>query len=156
MQRQTALLVASGLAALALLGVAACASPAGEPRAPVNSDAGLALRGYDPVAYFERGAATPGDAAYTTRYGGIEYRFASDAHRARFEAEPARYLPQYGGYCAIAMAWDRVADVDPEAWAIVDDRLFLNNSTLAHALWQLGRRRNIEAADEHWKRRRAP
>lgn len=148
--------IASGLALLALLGPAACASPTGEPRDPINSDAGLGLRGYDPVAYFALRVATRGDAAHTTHYGGVEYRFASAEHLARFEADPVRYLPQYGGYCAIAMAWDRVADVDPEAWAIVDGRLFLNNSAFAHALWKLGRGRNIEAADAHWKQRGAP
>lgn len=102
--------LACGLAALALLGAGACASPPGEPRQPANSDAGLGLRGYDRVAYFERGAATPGDPVLTAHHHGAEHRFASAANRARFEVDPARYLPEYGGYCAIAMAWDRVAD----------------------------------------------
>ncbi len=136
---------------LCVLVLGACASPPRSPAPAVNAEASVALHGYDPVAYFTRGEPTPGSERYTTTWRGVVYRFASPEHLALFQAEPERYLPQYGGYCAIAMAWDRIADIDPQQWAIVDGRLYLNNSAFAHTLWSFDRRGNIEDADRNWR-----
>jgi len=120
------------------------------PVVAVNAVNGLALKGYDPVAYFITRKATPGRDGYTLRFNGATYRFASAENRARFAAAPQMYAPQYGGYCAYAMAIDRIADIDPERWAIVDGKLYLNNNRFVHALWTVNKSGNIVAADRHW------
>jgi hypothetical protein len=118
--------------------------------APVNSADGVALKGYDPVAYFTTGAPTPGVDGYTLRWKGVTYRFASAENRARFNADPERYAPQYGGYCAYAMSINRIADIDPARWTIVDGKLYLNNNLLSQALWSVSTRGKIGSADRHW------
>ena len=118
--------------------------------APVNSADGVALKGYDPVAYFTTGAPTPGVDGYTLRWKGVTYRFASAENRARFNADPERYAPQYGGYCAYAMSINRIADIDPARWTIVDGKLYLNNNLLSQALWSVSTRGKIVSADQHW------
>jgi YHS domain-containing protein len=120
------------------------------PVVAVNAVNGLALKGYDPVAYFMTGKATPGSDAYTHRFNGATYRFASSENRDRFAAVPETYVPQYGGYCAYSMAIDRIADIDPERWAIVDGKLYLNNNRFVHALWSVNRNGNIVSADRNW------
>jgi len=120
------------------------------PIEAINTERGLALEGYDPVSYFEVGGAIQGTAAFTLRYKGAVYRFASAAHRERFTAEPQRFLPQYGGYCALAIAFNRIADIDPQYWDIVKDRLYLNNGILAETLWSLNKAGNIRRGDQNW------
>jgi YHS domain-containing protein len=133
------------------LGVAVAASAADRSAvAPVNATNGIALKGYDPVAYFTVGQAMPGRDAYIFSWKGLPYRFASAENRDRFAADPDKYVPRYGGYCAYAMAIDRIADIDPERWAIVDGKLYLNNNRFAHALWSVNKRANIAAADGNW------
>jgi len=132
-----------------LLSVAVAVS-ARDPVAEVNVTDGLAIKGYDPVAYFTTGQPTPGLDTYTVRWQGVTYRFASAENQARFEADPAQYLPQYGGYCAYAMSLNRIADIDPERWAIVDGKLYLNNGRSAYTLWSINKSGNIADADRHW------
>ena len=120
------------------------------PVVSVNVANGLALKGYDPVAYFTIGQAKPGHDMYTLRFKGVTYWFVSAENRDRFAASPETYVPQYGGYCAYAMSIDRIADIDPERWAIVDGKLYLNNNRLVHALWSVNRNGNIASADRNW------
>jgi YHS domain-containing protein len=137
-----------GAVALALtLGVAAGADT---PVAAVNAEGGVALQGYDPVAYFTTGAATLGVSTHAYQWMGVTYYFASADNRERFQTAPDAYLPQYGGYCAYAMSLNRIADVDPARWAIVDGKLYLNNNRFAHTLWSLSKNGNIAAADQNW------
>jgi hypothetical protein len=124
-----------------------------EPVAAVNTTDGLALRGYDPVAYFTTATPTPGLERYTWVWQGASYRFASADDLAAFRDAPERYAPQYGGYCAMAMSLDRIADADPTQWAIVGGKLYVNNNPSAHAAWSKGPVERIGAADEHWARR---
>ncbi len=88
---------------------------------------GVAIEGYDPVAYFPEGggAAQSGDPSISTVYEGVTYNFASAANRDRFVAEPRHYEPAYGGWCAYAMAKGNKINVDPEAFLIQNDRLLL-------------------------------
>lgn len=130
--------------------LAAALAHAVEPVAPVSTEGGLALHGHDPVAYFTEGAPTEGSVQHTYQWRGATYRFASAENRERFAAEPARYAPQYGGYCAIAMAHDSIADIDPDRWAIVDGKLYLNNNWLAQKLWSVDRSGNIVKGDRNW------
>jgi len=128
-------------------GVARAETP---PVAVVNAADGIALKGYDTVAYFTTGEPTPGVDGYTHRWKGVTYRFASAENRDRFKADPERYVPQYGGYCAYAMSVDRIADIDPSRWAIVDGKLYLNNNRLSQALWSVNKRGKIVSGDRNW------
>jgi len=112
-------LVVAGAALTAYLGRA-------RPAYNVGAD-GLALGGFDPVSYFADGGAAPlpGDPAITARHDGRVYRFASAASRDRFVADPARWEPAYGGWCAYAVANGYKFEVDPESWIVEDGRLLL-------------------------------
>jgi YHS domain-containing protein len=130
-------------------GIAVAASEK-TPVAAVNAAGDIGVKGYDPVAYFTLGQPTPGLDQYTYRWKGVIYRFASADNLKRFKADPEKYLPQYGGYCAYAMAINRIADIDPSRWAIVDGKLYLNNNFLSYHLWSLNKSGNIAAADHNW------
>ena len=132
--------------ALATLG----ALPAGPARAAAFSEGGLAIRGYDPVAYFERGAPVRGVAEFETEHDGATWRFASADNLAAFEADPARYAPQYGGYCAYAAAFGSKAPTDPDAWKIVDGKLYLNLNKGIQARWEKDIPGFIAKADRNW------
>ena len=122
----------------------------GSPVAAVNTSEGIGLKGYDSVAYFVTGQPTKGVEAYSLVWNGVTYRFASEENLNRFKAEPQKYLPQYGGYCAYAMSLNRIADIDPIRWAIVDGKLYLNNGYIAQELWSFNRRGNIASGDRNW------
>lgn len=118
--------------------------------APVFSADGAAIRGYDPVAYFTADEAVPGKPEFTAEYEGATWRFASAANRDAFLADPAKYAPQYGGYCAWAVSQGYTAPVDPEAWSVRDGKLYLNYSTAVRVRWALDKSGNIAAADANW------
>lgn len=92
------------------------------------SSTGLAMQGYDPVAYFTVGEATKGDYRITALHDDALYRFSSEENKAAFEANPEAYLPAYGGYCAFGTAMGFKFDGDPNHWKIVDNKLYLNLS----------------------------
>lgn len=115
-----------------------------------RSRSGLALDGYDAVAYFTDGKAVRGSAAFAHVHDGTTYHFASSAHRDAFAAEPARYLPQYGGFCAWAVSRGYTAPTDPQAWRIVDGRLYLNYSRSVQKTWEQDVPGNIRKGDGHW------
>ncbi len=127
------------------------AGPAAVARAGVvNTDGGPAVGGYDPVAYFSEGRAVMGQPGIAAEHDGGVYRFASDANRAAFLADPAKYLPQYGGWCAYGMARGYKAVVDPRAFAIVDGRLYLNYNAGIQAQWRRNTAAEISRADGNW------
>jgi YHS domain-containing protein len=142
------LLIASVVSASWLGSAVAGSSPS--PVAAVNTADGFALKGYDPVAYFTNKQPTKGSAQYSFQWKGVTYLFASAENLQRFKADPDKYLPQYGGYCAYAMSLDRIADIDPHRWAIVGGKLYLNNGFIAQDLWSLNKSGNIESADRNW------
>lgn len=111
---------------------------------------GVALEGYDPVAYFESNEPQRGRADLSYRWQGAEWRFANAERRAAFAADPVRYAPQYGSYCAYAVSRGTTAHGDPKVWAIVDGRLYLNNNSFAMLLWNQDRAGNINAANRNW------
>ena len=94
-----------------------------------------AIEGYDPVAYFQEGKPVEGDSDYSYDWMDATWYFASSENRDRFAADPERYAPQYGGYCAWAVANGYAAKIDPEAWAVVDDKLYLNYSQDVQQQW---------------------
>lgn len=119
-------------------------------QAPTFATADGAIRGYDPVAYFTLGEATEGKAEYSTEWQGAIYRFTSADNLALFESDPERYAPQYGGYCAYAVSQGYTASIDPEAWSIVDGKLYLNYSTGVQKRWNRDIPGHIRAADKNW------
>jgi YHS domain-containing protein len=117
----------------------------------VNVDrGGLALSGYDPVAYFTEGRAVAGSAALTASHDGGTYRFATAAHRTAFLAEPARYLPQFGGFCAYGVSRNYKVKIDPEAWHIEGGRLYLNYDKAVQAKWREDIPGYIARAERNW------
>lgn len=89
--------------------------------------AGLGAKGYDVVSYFTAGKPTPGSDRYTSEYGGVKWQFASAENLATFKGDPAKYAPQYGGFCSWGVSVGKLFDVDPvNGWKIVDSKLYLN------------------------------
>jgi YHS domain-containing protein len=117
----TAALIATGCASAA--GNNPATQPAAETRVLVN-EAGIAVQGYDVVAYFD-GVATPGDPAFASTHDGAAYRFANAERKSRFDADPAKYAPAYGGYCAFAVAKNAKVAINPQTFRIQDGRLLL-------------------------------
>jgi YHS domain-containing protein len=111
---------------------------------------GLAIHGYDPVAYFTNGAAIEGEAEIAATHNGATYRFASEAHRSQFLADPEKYLPQYGGYCAYGTSVGKKFDGDPQAWRVVDGKLYLNLSADVQRKWLKDVPGRIAEADKNW------
>jgi YHS domain-containing protein len=89
-------------------------------------------------------------AQFSTTYKGATYRFASAENRDRFIAAPEKFVPQYGGYCAYAISLNKIADIEPDEWTIVNDKLYLNNGFLAQSLWSLDKSGNIVRGDHNW------
>lgn len=108
-----------------------------------------ALGGYDALTYFD-GAPAEGDKAFSTVYKGAEFLFASQDNLEKFLADPDAYEPQYGGYCAWAMAQGKFAKGDPRYWRIVDGKLYLNFNKGIQAKWEKDIPGFIEKADAEW------
>jgi hypothetical protein len=117
---------------------------------PIDARAGLGLEGYDVVSYFTIGRPKKGRPRNAVNWRGVKWLFASPDHRDRFAADPDRYAPQYGGYCAYAVSYGTTAHGDPNQWAVVENRLFVNNNALARRLWMSHRSRNIRTGDVNW------
>ncbi len=136
--------------ALAVPAVAAFAPSAMAATPPVYNEDGIAVDGSDVVAYFTEGRPVFGDAAITHDYMGVTWRFASEENRDLFAADPEAYAPQYGGYCAFAVSRGGTATTVPEAWRIVDDKLYLNFSLKVQGFWLEDVPGNIAKADANW------
>jgi YHS domain-containing protein len=122
-----------------------------EAAAQVNTNGGdVAIGGYDPVAYFTDGRAVRGRAEHAAEHDGAVFHFASAEHRRMFVGSPARYLPQYGGYCAYAMAQGRLQRIDPDAFTVAGGKLYLNYSLDIRARWLERRDDYIREADRRW------
>ncbi|WP_170474782.1 YHS domain-containing (seleno)protein [Ruegeria arenilitoris] len=116
-----------------------------------TSTTGLALQGYDPVAYFTEGQPTKGDWQITTLHNDATYRFANEDNKTAFEANPEAYLPAYGGYCAFGAAMGFKFDGDPNYWKIVDNKLYLNLSEGIQKRWEGDIPGFIEQASNNWE-----
>lgn len=122
---------------------------------PFNTDeAGVAIGGFDPVAYFN-GSATEGSTSVTAVHEGVTYQFVNEDNRNQFMSDPARYAPQYGGHCATAMSEGKLFEVDPTNFKVSDDRLFLfyrgeAGDTLPE--WIADEANRLASADDHWNK----
>lgn len=135
---------------LALL-AATAASPvfAAKPEVFVGNG-GFAINGYDPVGYFNMSKPVEGSTAHQSQYMGATFLFANAENKATFDAAPADYAPQYGGYCAYAVSKGYTAKTDPNAWSVVDNKLYLNYSRTVRALWKRDIPGHIASADANW------
>ncbi len=86
----------------------------------------VAIKGYDPVAYFTDSKAVKGDQAFSAAHKNAIYHFSTAGNRDAFKADPEKYAPQYGGYCAFGVAMGKKFETDPNAWKVVDNKLYLN------------------------------
>ena len=141
-----------GLVAVGVLALLGTASQAGS--IVYGASKGPAIGGYDAVGYFSDGAPKVGDARYTHGWNGATWRFTSEQHRDLFKADPERYAPQYGGYCAYAMANDGLSPGDATRWRIVEGKLYLNANAFAQTLWETNVPRRVLDANGHWPTKR--
>lgn len=118
--------------------------------ATINVDAGVILHGHDAVAYQSESRAVKGDPAFSAVHDGATYHFANAANRDTFIADPARYAPAYGGFCAMGAALGKKFDVDPTQFQVVDGRLYLNLDAPTFKLWSRDIPKHIENGDRNW------
>jgi uncharacterized membrane protein len=120
------------------------------PRSTYNSTRGVALDGYDVVAYFTAGKPIRGQSTLTVDWQGTVWRFATAANRDAFASAPDKYAPQFGGFCAYGVSRGYAVDIDPDAWSIVDGKLYLNYSKSVQRTWEKDRTSYIEKARVNW------
>src|ERR1700752_280943 len=138
--------VSAGLTGLFCVAIFAFGARGDEPK--------LSISGYDPVAYFTDGKPVQGKAEIEYLWHKWRWRFASDAHRELFVKDPEHYAPQYDGYCAMGVTNGDAAHkdtVDPEAWAIVDGKLYLTHNQYWLGIWKEHSDEYIKSADASWQ-----
>ena len=123
---------------------------AAKPEIYTGRFSNLAADGYDVVAYFELGEPVKGSSEHELTHKGVVWRFASAENLSKFEADPAAYAPQYGGYCAWATAQGYTARGNPKFWRIVDGKLYLNYSAGVQRKWEKDIPGFIAMADANW------
>ena len=143
------------LAALAGCGAITAQNPSGTLK-PVNAVADnpegrLMLKGADVVAYFTQNKYAQGSPQYRSSYQGVDFRFASAEHKALFDKEPAKYLPQYGGYCANGIVYGIPWGGDADTWKLVDGKLYIFGGRGSMDAFLLDEKANVAMADKYWK-----
>ena len=118
-------------------------------------ESGVAVAGYDPVSYFQAEGPLRGSASHEVEHDGALYRFANEENAAKFRAEPERYMPQYGGFCAYGMTFGSRSPVDPLAYRIHDDKLYIMINQGTTAMWQSRKKVAIPKADAAWRHLRS-
>jgi YHS domain-containing protein len=113
-------------------------------------DGALMLKGHDPVAYFTVGRDTPGKADIKVAHDGVTYRFSSEENRALFTKDPARYAPQYGGFCSNGIAYGIPWGGDPDTWKIIDGKLYIFGGESSRNYFLMDEKKNLALADRYW------
>jgi len=111
---------------------------------------GSAINGYDPVAYFTENKAVEGKDDYNFVWNETKWLFSSQANLDAFKANPTKYAPQFGGFCAFGVSENHKSPTDPNAWTIVDDKLYLNYSNKVKELWSKDIPARIKKANDYW------
>lgn len=139
------------------LAVMAFSAPAGSEAIAADSLEtklqGVAIQGYDPVAYFTEGRAVRGKSNYFFTWNDARWLFANAEHRDRFAADPERYAPKFRGYCAYGMSMGKQVAADPQEWTIVDGRLYLNYNRKTRDIWREDQTALIKKAEKNWTER---
>ena len=118
----------------------------------MNADANdVAIKGYDAVSYFYNNGPVEGSEQFTATYKNAIYQFSSAKNRDLFRANPQKYAPQFGGYCAMGVALEKKLDTDPMAYKIVDGKLYLNLNAAVQKKWLTDVPGYIETADDNWR-----
>lgn len=137
---------------LVALGVAFAACSRTGTALELNTDTnGLALRGFDAVAYFAVDSAIKGDPKYEYAWNGAKWIFTNEENMKKFQADPETYAPQFGGYCSYAVSEGYTADGDPEAWKIVDGKLYLNYNQEVKQKWEQNEAERIDKGTVNWQ-----
>lgn len=109
-----------------------------------------AIKGYDPVAYFVDGEPVKGKAEFTTKWKDADWYFSSKQNLDAFKADPEKYAPQFGGYCAFGVSKGSLYKIEPDAWTIVDGKLYLNYNKSIQKKWEGNRAEFIKKAEANW------
>ena len=118
---------------------------------PINKDGiGIAIKGYDPVAYFTQSKPVKGSSSFTFQWMNATWWFANAQDRDEFSRTPEKYAPQYGGYCAYGISQGHAVSIDPEAWTIFEGKLYLNYSKGVQKTWSGAIPKYIDEADRNW------
>lgn len=143
------------IALISLVGVfaAACGTQQlGAGVDPIKKNAsGAAVEGYDTVAYFTENKPVEGKPEFTHEWRGAKWQFASAENRDKFAANPEKYAPQFGGYCSYAVSHGYTAYGDPQAWKIVDDKLYLNYNPDVKTMWEKEQAKFIQDGTKNWQ-----
>jgi hypothetical protein len=135
---------------IALIFIASTASVMAQ-KAEVYASSGVAIKGYDPVAYFKQGKPVMGNEKFSYDWNNAKWVFASKENLDAFSSMPAKYAPQYGGYCAYGMSEGHKAPTDPNAWTIVNGKLYLNYSVDVKQKWSTNQQERIVKANKNWE-----
>jgi hypothetical protein len=135
---------------IVVLGIAGAMTLRGQTPGSINVTNGVAIQGYDAVAYHTQQQAVKGSGAFTHVWRGATWQFATAEHRDRFAASPETFVPQFGGFCAYGVSRGYAVDIDPQAFAVVDGRLYLNYSKRVQQTWNQDRAGYIEKARQNW------
>ncbi len=141
------------VAVAAIMGYYTLSSKAEIPDYNIDANR-VAIHGYDTVAYFTDGKPLKGKSEFGHVWRDTQWHFVSAGNRDLFAANPDRYAPQYGGYCALGLASGEFADADPEAWTIVDGKLYLNNTKDFRVVWRKAPEAHIGNANYNWTKNR--
>ena len=149
------LLVALAVLALSGCGAMTAQNPSGK-YTPVNAvadgdDSRVILKGADVVAYFVDGKYLDGKPQFTSKYEDVTFRFASAEHKALFDKEPGKYLPQFGGYCANGIAYAIPWGGDADTWKIIDGKLYIFGGQASQDAFELDEKKNLALAESYWK-----
>ena len=135
-----------------LLAQAATAEKKAAPKPKVNVDkSGVILHGYDAVAYVEQNRAVKGDPKFSSTYRTATYYFASAAHKAAFDKNPAKYAPQYGGFCAESMSRNKLVDIDPNVFFVYKGKLYVCSTAKGAKRFNSDPETNVKKADKNWE-----
>ena len=146
--RFTSLIIVAAVAVAAALGTS---TPALAAKNLVYAPGGVAIKGYDPVAYFTIGQPVKGKSEFAVKWMGATWHFSSATNRDVFKAMPAKYAPKYGGWCAYAVGrYNSLYKIDPHSWKIVGGKLYLNAGKSVQRDWEKDVPGYITKADKYW------
>lgn len=140
------------LLALAFITMSINAQTAEKGGSEFNLENKVAIQGYDPVAYFENNKAILGIKDFSTELNGAIYYFSNEGNKKLFIKNPTQYIPQFGGYCAYGMSEGHKAPITPEAFTIVDNKLYLNYNLKVKEMWLKDQKGHIAKANENWSK----
>jgi YHS domain-containing protein len=135
---------------IVVLGIAGAMTLRGQTPGSINTANGVAIQGFDAVAYHTQQQAVKGSRAFAHAWRGVTWHFASAENRDRFARSPEQFLPEFGGFCAYGVTRGYAVDIDPQAFAVVDGRLYLNYSKRVQSTWNQDRAGYIEKARTNW------